>query len=315
VSATILDILTLICIFGVVTLGLDLIVGYARIFSINQALLFGIGAFSYAFCFTHLGTSNLLVAWLIATPIAGLISAIVALISLRVAGDYFVVASFGIQAIGLQVIYNWQDVSGGASGVFGLPYPTVFGWQPQSEGDFFLLAGVVAVVAYTVIAFLLLSPYGRLVMGLGQDEQALAAAGFDPLRLKVSTFVLGGMLAAIAGVLYGGYNGIAQVGDFSLDASISLLAMVIVGGAGRIVGSVFGAGLLVALPHLLDHVGISSTSQGPVRQALFGVLLLVVILFFPSGASGAFAPIAGFLRRRTRTPALAPGTEVSESVH
>jgi branched-chain amino acid transport system permease protein len=300
VSATILDILILICIFGVVTLGLDLVVGYAGIFSINQALLFGIGAFSYAFCFTHLGTSNLFAAWLIAIPIAGLISAIVALISLRVAGDYFVVASFGVQAIGLQVIYNWQDVSGGASGIFGLPYPTIFGWQPQTEGDFFLLTGAIALIAYAVIAFLLLSPYGRLVRGLGQDEQALAAAGFDPLRLKVNTFVLGGMLAAIAGVLYGGYNGIAQVADYSLDVSISLLAMVIVGGAGRIVGSVLGACVLVTLPHLLDHVGISSTSQGPVRQALFGVLLLVVILFLPSGASGALVPLAGLFRRRTR---------------
>jgi branched-chain amino acid transport system permease protein len=239
----------------------------------------------------------------------------VALISLRVAGDYFVVASFGVQAIGLQVIYNWQDVSGGASGIFGLPYPTIFGWQPQTEGDFFLLTGVVALVAYTIIAFLLVSPYGRLVRGLGQDEQALAAAGFDPLRLKVSAFVLGGMLAAIAGVLYGGYNGIAQVADYSLDVSISLLAMVIVGGAGRIVGSVLGAGLLVTLPHLLDHVGISSTSQGPVRQALFGALLLVVILFFPSGASGAFVPLAGLLRRRTRARSLASGTEVGESIN
>jgi branched-chain amino acid transport system permease protein len=173
------DVLILILIFGVVTLGLDLIVGYARIFSINQALLFGIGAFSYAFCVNNLHTSSLFAAWGVAVPIAAALSAIVAIVSLRVSGDYFLVASFGVQLIGLQVIYNWQDVSGGASGVFGLPLPTILGWQPVTLKDYLTLTFAVCLIAYAAVAFLLLSPYGRLVRALGQDEPALGAAGFN----------------------------------------------------------------------------------------------------------------------------------------
>jgi branched-chain amino acid transport system permease protein len=313
-SQTTLDLLILILIFGVVTLGLDLIVGYARIFSINQALLFGVGAFSYAFCVNSLHTSSLLAAWAIAVPIAATLSAIVAIVSLRVSGDYFLVASFGVQLIGLQVIYNWQDISGGASGVFGLPYPTILGWRPDTLGDYLTLTLVVCVVAYAGVAFLLVSPYGRLVRALGQDEPALGAAGFNPLRLKVGTFILGGSLAAIAGALYGGYNGIAQVSDYSLDVSISLLAMVIVGGAGRIVGGLLGACLLVEIPHLLDHLGVSSTSQGTVKQALFGGLLLAVVFLLPSGVSGTWSKLLNLVRRRIGRPSTAKTVDVGIKV-
>jgi branched-chain amino acid transport system permease protein len=306
-SAVTQDILILILIFGILMLGLDLIVGYARIFSINQALLFGVGAFSYAYCVKHLHTANLLAAAAIAIAIASALSAFVALVSLRISGDYFIVASFGVQLIGLQAIYNWQDVSGGASGVFGLPFPTVFGWQPSTLTDYLLLAFVVCVLVYGAVSFLLLSPYGKLMRALGQDESALAAAGFNPLRLKVSTFVLGGALAAIAGVLYGGYVGIAQQSDFSLSISISLLAMVIVGGAGRMVGGLLGACFLELMPHLLQNLGISSTSQGPAEQAIFGGLLVAVILFLPSGLSGAGASLVGLVRGRRQ---LAPPVNV-----
>ena len=297
-NPTLLDCLILILIFGIVTLGLDIISGYARIFSVNHALLFGIGAFSYGFCVNSLQSSDLLLAWAIAVPIAAILSATVAMASLRVSGDHFLIASFGMQLIGLQVIYNWHYVSGGAAGLFGLPFPTVLGWEPVTSEGFFALALAVAVIAYAGVAFLLMSPYGRLVRALGQDESALAAAGFNPLKLKVGTFVLGGSLAAVAGVLYAGYNGIAQVADYSLDISVSLLAMVIVGGPGRIVGGILGACLLVLLPRLLDQMGISSTSLGPIKQAAFATLLLAVIFFLPAGLSGTGASILGAIKQR-----------------
>ncbi len=301
-SAATQDLLILIAIFGTATLGLDLIVGYTGIFSINQALLFGIGAFTYAFCVNHLHTTSLLSAWALAVPVAAALSACIALVSFRVSGDYFIVASFGAQIIGLQVLYNWDAVSGGPAGVFGLPYPTLAGFEPSTLGDYLLLAGAVCGLAYLVTTFVLLSPYGRLLRALGEDEQALAAAGFDPRRLKLSAFILGGSLPAIAGVLYAGYIGIAQVNDYSLDISVSLLAMVVVGGAGRTVGGILGAALLVLIPHVLDRSGLSSATSGAIKQAVFGALLLAVVMFMPSGISGGVANGLRYVRRLMRRP-------------
>jgi branched-chain amino acid transport system permease protein len=292
------DLIVLILIYSVLMLGLDLIVGYARIFSINQALLFGVGAFSYAYCANRLESANLLLAMLVGIVVASALSAVVAVLSLRVAGDYFVVASFGVQLIGLQVLYNWQSVSGGGSGVFGLPFPTVLGWEVATPGDYLLLALAVGLIAYGAVGSLLVSPYGRVLRALGQDEKATAAAGFKPLGLKLGTFVLGGALASIAGTLYAAYLGVAQVNDFSLDISISLLAMVVIGGAGRMVGGLLGACFLILLPRLLQNVGISSTYEGPAQLAVFGALLVAVIMFLPDGLTGAAAKVVGSSKRR-----------------
>lgn len=288
-SAVTQDFLVLVLLFSIVTLGLDLVVGYVRIFSINQAVLFGVGAFTYAGAVTHLHSASMLLSWAIAIPVAALLSAIVALVSLRVSGDYFVVASFGFQLVALQALYNWTDLSGGAAGVFALPYPSLLGWAPTGVGSYLLLAAGVCALAYLLVLMLVRSPYGRLMRALGEDESALAAAGFSILRLKVATFMLGGALAAVSGVLYAGYLGVAQVSDYSLDVSISLLAMVVVGGAGRIVGGLLGAALLVLVPRGLDLVGVPTSVAGSLQQALFGGLLVLVMLFLPGGLAGLAA--------------------------
>ncbi|MGP3533897.1 branched-chain amino acid ABC transporter permease [Microbacterium sp. RD1] len=296
-NVVVADLLIQILLFSVVTVGLDLIVGYARIFSVSHALLFGIGAFAYSGLFSLFGFDNVLLALVIAIPVAALLSALTAIVSLRVVGDYFIVVSFGLQLIGIQVIYNWTEVSGGSSGMFGLPYPDVFGWSPSSPVEYLVLVGIVVAIVYLIVVWLLLSPYGRLIRSLGQDEVALGAAGFSALSLKVSTFSLSGGMAAAAGVLYAGYTGVAQVNDFSLDLSITFLAMVVIGGGGRLAGGIIGALLMVLIPFALDQIGLPSSSSGPVKQAIFGALLLGIVLFLPSGITGG---IADLWRRVTR---------------
>jgi branched-chain amino acid transport system permease protein len=291
------DLLIQILLFSVVTVGLDLIVGYARIFSVSHALLFGIGAFAYSGLYSLFGFDNLLLALLVAVPVAAALSALTAIVSLRVMGDYFIVVSFGLQLIGIQVIYNWTEVSGGSSGMFGLPYPQIFSWSPSDPAEYLALVAIVVTIVYIIIIGLLLSPYGRLIRSLGQDEVALGAAGFSALSLKVSTFSLSGGMAAAAGVLYAGYTGVAQVNDFSLDLSITFLAMVVIGGGGRLAGGIIGALLMVLLPFGLDQIGLPSSSSGPVKQAIFGALLLAIVLFLPSGITGG---IADLWRRTTR---------------
>lgn len=299
-NAVLVDLLIQLAIFSIITLGLDFIVGYTKIFSVNQALLFGIGAFSYAFCVQSLKTSNLLLAWAIALAVSAIVSALVGLISLRVRGDYFVVVSFGIQIIGMQVIFNVSALSGGQSGSFGLPAPTLLGWTPASQTDFLILVLGVAALLYLGTGLLLRSPWGRLLRSVGEEEAAVEAAGFNVRRVKIVAFIVGGCLAAIAGPMYVGYIGIAQVGDYSLNISISLLAMVLLGGAGRLAGGVVGAAIFVLVPYLLTRLSLPLSTAAFAQQAIFGALLLLVVVLLPGGLTGGSVSMARWLMARSK---------------
>jgi branched-chain amino acid transport system permease protein len=307
------NIIILILIFGIVTLGLDLVVGYAKVFSVTQALLFGVGAFSYAGSVNLLHTDDFFAAVGIAAVVAIALSGAIALASLRVSSDYFVVTSLSAQIIGVQVIYNWSALSAGATGIFGLPYPSVAGWVPVSINQYLWLTLIVFALVYALVAILLLSPYGRVVRALGANESALSAAGFNVRRLKVTMFVLCGLLAVIGGVLYGGYNGVAQTGDYSIDLSMTMLAMVIIGGTGRMIGAVIGAALLELVPYVLNNVGISSAISGPLNQAIFGAMLVLVVMFMPSGITGVTAQGINLLRQRVGRSAAAVGVTGADS--
>jgi len=276
-------------VFAVVALGLDFIVGYTKIFSVNQGLMLALGAFSYSFCVKTLGTTSLITAWAIGIAAACLVSLLIGVISLRVRGDYFVVISFGVQIIGMQAIFNSSSISGGASGAFGLPLPSIFGWTPSSLSQMAILAVIITVALYLATALLVRSPWGRLLRAVGDEESAVEAAGFNVRRMKLVAFVLGGTFAAIAGPLFVGSIGVAQVGDYSLGLSVSLLAMVVMGGAGRLAGGLVGALIFVGVPYVLTYTHLPLTTAAFLQQAIFGALLLLVVLTMPSGLTGGIA--------------------------
>lgn len=307
--------LVLVFLFSVVVLGLNLIVGHARVLSVNQAALFGIGAFTYA-AFTKLSSGcltincdrNALVRFnlphdvilvsLVAAVLAAVLSAIVALVALRIAGDYFIVASFGLQLVVIQVIYNMQFISGGPAGAFGLPYPTFLSWQFADTTTYLWVSLIALVLAFLLVSWVGRSPYGRLVRAMGQDERAVESAGFSIRRLKLSSFILGGVLAAIAGVLYAGYLGIAQTVDYNLDISITLLAMLVIGGTGSNVGAVLGVAFVIGVRQWLQLQDLPLSLVGAFQQLMFGVLLVLVVVLFPGGLIRVPSVLAALLRGR-----------------
>jgi branched-chain amino acid transport system permease protein len=290
-SAGFIDLVILVGIFSIVTLGLDFIVGYTKIFSVNQALMFAVGTFSYVFTYQMLGSVSIVLSSVIAVAFSLALSALVGVASLPVRGDSLVIVCFGAQIIGMQVIYNLTPISGGASGMFDLPTPTVFGWTPGTQTQYLLLVWIVTAAVYGATALIVRSPWGRLLRAVGEDEVAVAAGGFNPRRLKVVAFMMGGSYAAIAGCLYVGYLGTAQVGDYSLSTSISLLAMVILGGAGRLLGGLAGAVVYALVPFLLDYADLPSASAAFIKQGIFGLALLAVVLFAPAGLSGGISSL------------------------
>lgn len=309
-TEVLLDITTLMAIYAIVTLGLGFIAGMGGLFSVVQAGMFGLGAFTYSGLYAYGLPTDLLIATGIAVIVAGGMSALLGFVALRVSGDFFVVASFGLQIVLIDSLYNWSKVTGGPSGVYGLPVPHILGHDFTSLSQNAALVVCVAAACYLASWHVRRSPFGRLLRAMGANESALQAAGFRPSRLKLVTFVIGGALAAIGGVLYASYLGIAQTSDFDINASMLLLAAVLLGGARSLWGTLIGAALFTSLPRLLPLLNTPASLAGPLQQLVFGGFLVLAMLFLPGGVTSGLQKVYAWGRERVAAR-VRPATSVN----
>jgi branched-chain amino acid transport system permease protein len=280
-------ILILVAIYSILALSLDLIAGYTGLVSISQATFYGLGAYTSALLATRAG-----VPFVLGVPAGVLVAAAVSLplsmAASRLRGEYFVVATLAFQMITYSVLSNWTDVTGGPGGVPGVPAASLFGWPITSHAAYLALCGVLALAAYLVVSRLSDSPMGRVLRAIREDEGVAAALGKNTARAKMGTFAVSAGLAATAGALYAHYVSYIDPSSFTVMESILVLSMVIVGGAGSRWGPVVGAGVLVILPELLRFVGLPSSLAADLRQLLYGLLLVLMLLFRPQGLVGNY---------------------------
>jgi len=287
-------------VYFIVAVSLNFVIGYAKSLSIHQAALFGIGAFTYAVIAGNGWSADLVVCGLAGAVIAGLLSVVLAFGAMRIAGDYFIVASFAFQIFAVNALYNWPSVSGADNGKYGLPLPSILGFDLASAWSFIVVFGIVAAVTLAFAVWLRRSPYGRLLTAMGDSPSALQTAGFGILRLKVGVFGISGAFAGLAGVLFASYVGAIDTTTFGIDLAILLVAMVIIGGTGSAVGSLLGAALIAFAPPLISNLPLSSTSAAAVQQLIFAGLLIVVVAALPRGLVQLGNRPAQLLRRSAR---------------
>lgn len=278
-------ILIVVALYSILALSLDLVAGFTGLVSISQAAFYGLGAYTSALLTTRAG-----IPFVIGAPAGVLVAAVVSLpVSMatrRLRGDYFVVATLAFQMIAHSVLSNWTNVTGGARGVPGVPAPNLFGWPITSHATYLALCGVLALAAYLVVSRLSGGPLGRVLRAIREDEGVAASLGKNTARTKMGVFAVSAGLAATAGVLYAHYISYIDPSSFTLMESILVLSMVIVGGAGSRWGPVVGAAVLVLLPELLRFVGLPSSLAADLRQFLYGLLLVLMLLFRPQGLVG-----------------------------
>lgn len=289
-------------LYAVLSVSLNMLVGQAGLFSVAHALFFGVGAYATAIVMVKLHYGWPLSA-VIGMATASLIGVLIAAISLRVIEDYLVIGSFGLQVIGTTALFNWTPLTGGVGGIAGVPLPTILGWTPSDSAGFVWMSLAVAAVGVGVIAILDRSPWGRILRATRDDPIACAALGKNPTTYKISAFVIAGALAAIAGSVYAAYRSFISPDDFTIDLSILLLAMVVVGGLDSIPGAIVGTALLVALPEVLRAVSLPPKAVGPAEQIAYGLLLIAFAALRPSGLIPAGTNPGRGIRRLLRRPA------------
>jgi branched-chain amino acid transport system permease protein len=280
-------ILVMITIYGILAVSLDLAVGHTGLLSIAHASFYGLGAYASAILCGRLGLpfwAGLFTGMVVAVLAAVLLS----VLSLRLSEDYFVIGTFGFGLVVSSVFNNWLTLTRGPFGIPGIPAPVIFGWTIRSHMDFLLLGLLLLGLTMAVVRRLTVRAYGRVLHGIREDEIFVQAFGQDTAVLKLAVFSVGACLAATAGSIYAHYFSFVDPTGFSVNESILILSMVIVGGPAGRYGALVGAVLLVAVPEALRFAGLPQSVAADLRQMLYGALLVLFVLFRPRGLAGDY---------------------------
>jgi branched-chain amino acid transport system permease protein len=280
---------TLISIYATLTISLNLLVGYTGLISIAQAAIYGVGAYVTALLALNV-TNDLLVSFALASAVGVLVSLVIALPSLRLRNEYFLIATMGFQSIIFSLFMN-LEVTGGASGLYAIPHPTLLGHVVRTSLEKFVLAFLLAAICYGCARRITESPFGRLLRAVREDQTAVAALGKNVFRIKVSIFVFSAIFAAAAGTLYVYSLTAIDPVAFALDESVFIITLVIVGGTGSLNGSVVAAALLILLPESFKFIAIPEAVAPQLRQVFYGLLLVFFTRFRRQGLIGEYRDV------------------------
>jgi len=283
----ILHILVITGIYVILTLSLNLVVGYTGLAALGHAAFSCVGAYASSLLALNYGLSPW-IGLVVGACAAAILGALVGIPSLRLRGDYLALATFGLGVIVYSIAKNWVSVTRGPMGLPGIPGFSVFGLQVSEVWAYLILVAVFVLLTYFVIRRVVKSPFGRILMGIREDETAALAMGKDVNKHKIMVFVIGAFFAGIAGSLYAHYITFIDPSSFTIMESITILLMVVFGGMGSLPGSFVGAAILVIFPELLRFLGMPSSVAAPLRQMIYGLLLIVLMLKRPQGVLGKY---------------------------
>lgn len=278
----ILHLFILICFYTLLSQSLNLSAGFTGLISLAHAGFYGIGAYTTAILSTQFGFSF----WLsipLAMLISGTIAFIVSLIALRTVEDYFIICTLGIQVILFSIMNNWMDLTRGPLGIPGIPSISLFGFNLDNKISFLLLSLFFVALVWFVLRNISKSGFGKTLIAISEDEIYTQSIGKNVYLAKTVSFTLSAMFAAIPGTLYAHYISYIDPTIFTVNESIFILSIVIIGGLGNLAGSFLAASFLVLLPEVLRFVGLQDSIAANMRQIIYGVILVIVMM---SGKNG-----------------------------
>jgi len=292
------DIATLVLIYVMLALGLNIVVGFAGLLDLGFVGFYAVGAYTYALLYHWAGWGF----WE-ALPLAGAMSALFGFVLgfpvLRLRGDYLAIVTLGFGEIIRLLLINLNQFTGGPDGISGVPKPTVFGMEmarrSSQEGVstfheilgwtfnnqhmvvyLYLMALLLALITLGVSTRLIRMPVGRAWEALREDEIACRSLGLNPTRIKLSAFTLGAMFAGFGGAFFAARQGLVNPESFTFIESALILAIVVLGGMGSQVGVILAAIILTVLPELAREFA-------EYRMLLFGLVMVLMMMWRPQG--------------------------------
>ncbi|MDY6881944.1 MAG: branched-chain amino acid ABC transporter permease [Thermodesulfobacteriota bacterium] len=287
----------------IAAMGLQILIGFTGLLSLGHAAFMGVGAYTSALLITKLGFPFILTVF-VAGLVAAMAGFLVGVPSLRIKAFYLMVATIAFQFVIDYIIIHWESVTRGIRGI-ELPSPRLFGFSLETHQAYFLLLFVLAVLLTWGAKNIIRSKIGRAFVAIRDNDVSAEIIGIPIFRYKLLSFAISAFYAGVAGALYTGLLRTAIPQNYTFFESIAFLAMVLVGGMGRLVGTVFGVVFITFVPHLLRLI-VSYLAQvydpnvtmllGPMKEWIFGALIILFIIFEPDGLVGIWIRIRDYLR-------------------
>jgi branched-chain amino acid transport system permease protein len=278
-----MTLLTEAVILGLFAMSLDLMFGYTRLVSFGHAAAYGIGAYASGWMLLH-AAMPLLLAVLAAAVLTGIIAIGVGWICTLTTGVSFSMLTLAFAQLLYAIAFKWTDVTGGSDGLAGIPRtPGPFGLTALSgKTGFYYLALVCLIGAFALCSALVRSPFGAVLRGIRENEAKTTALGYNTRLYKVTVVAISYALGGLAGALYAPFAGFANTELLFWLLSGQVLIMVIVGGAGTLIGPILGAAFFMLMEHQL-----SSLTEA--WALYFGLIFIAFVLFAPDGILGLLA--------------------------
>lgn len=287
------QLVTELFIYGIFAMSLDLVLGYTGLLSLGHAAFFGVGAYVVIVLGAMFGLNGW-IGVLAGVGVAALVALVMGYFCVRTSGIPFLMLTLAFSQLVYSVALKWRDVTGGSDGV-GIPEkPGFFGLDLGSALPLYFVMLGFFVVSFLGLRRLVSSPLGRVFIGIRENETRMQAIGYATRRYKLVSFTIGGAFAGFAGGLYAIFNGFISPDAVYWSASGDILIMVMLGGAGTLIGPVFGASAFLLMKNL-----VSTYSEH--WLAIIGAIFVVGVLFFPGGIWGTLNQVT--IVKRARVPA------------
>lgn len=284
IEAYLIHILVLVGIYIILAVSLNLALGYTGMLNLGHVAFFGIGAYTSALL-TKAG-----VHFLIAFPLAGLFVTIfgylLVLATNKLKGDYLALATLSFSFVVYSLLLNLTFLTRGPLGVAGIAKPEFFGLRILFPSQYLIFVVIIVTISVLIIHRIVKSPFGRLLQATRDDELGLKVLGKNTFKLKYKAMMISAFFAGIAGSLFAHYITYIEPNSFTLSELIFVLTIVIVGGLASLKGSVVSAFIIVMIPEALRFLALPSSILGPMRQIVYAVILLCILLFRPRGLFG-----------------------------
>jgi len=276
-----------IAIIGAI--GLNILVGYTGQISLGQGGFMAVGAYTAGILTAKMG-----VPWWASTVIAcfvtSLSGAIFGIPSLRLKGLYLAIATLAAQVIILWVVTHWKTLTGGVDALV-VPNPMLFGVRINTDFNFYWITWGLVLIVTIASVNLFRTRFGRAFIAIRDQDIAASVMGVDLFKYKLLAFAVSSFLVGLAGALTAHYRSIVTWERFTVDVSVTYLAMIIIGGLGSITGSYLGATFMTLLPVVLTNLGRAVKSSFPIidsiipfiQQGMFGLVIILFLILEPEG--------------------------------
>lgn len=275
-------------IYSFMALGQNVITGYGGMLSLCQAGFFAIGSYTTGILCTKCGW-NFWPTLIVGMLFAALLGVLIGLPTLRLKGDYLAIATLGLGEIIKNVINNWQSLTNGPMGIQRIPMVKVFGLTINPYNNklgFLVLSGCILLICCLFLSRFIKTRTGRALEAVREDELAALSSGINSTVYKIMAFAIGASFAAIGGSLYSVLTLSISPGTYTFMMSVMVLCMVVLGGMGNILGVLLGAFIIQLISYLPDLTNLSSVIPPQCKEILFGVILVVMMIFRPEGILG-----------------------------